>query len=75
MQNKSRRFSLLNFILLVGFALVYVFVRLKSFRKNNKLARSCPNNLKYYTTGIDLMADLFANVATPLPVDFLLRNL
>ena len=40
-------FCLLNFILLVGFGLVYVFVRSKSFCKK-KLAWNCPDYLIYW---------------------------
>ena len=44
---------LLVFVLLVGFSLWRVFVRVKSFHKNKKnLARSCRENLKYYSTDV-----------------------
>ena len=40
------------FALLVGFGLVYVFVSSRFFRKKNKLARNCLDNLIYYTTHV-----------------------
>ena len=44
---------LLVFVLLVGFSLWRVFVRVKSFHKNKKnLARSCREDLKYYSTDV-----------------------
>ena len=46
-------FCSLVFVLLVGFGLICVFVRSKSFRKkNNKPAWNCPNNLIYYNTDV-----------------------
>ena len=45
-------FSSLNFISLVGFGLIWVFVSAKSFPKiqKKKLVWNCPNTLMYYTT-------------------------
>ena len=43
-------FCSLVFLLLVGFDLIYIFVRLKFFHKKNKQARNYPDNLIYYTT-------------------------